>query len=504
MALVLKDRVQQTGTANTTVSFTLSGSVTGFQSFSAIGNTNTTYYAATDTAGNWEVGIGTYSTTGPTLTRTTILSSSNSGSAVTFSGTVSVFATYPAGKSVNYEAAGGVIITGTQTVQAAATQDAVALAGRAGGTSSYAVTISPTTLTASRGQTLPDADGTVLLDSSLKTLNGFSLIGSGDLEAPSFSNAVIYTTSTTFVAPYTGVYRVRVVGGGGSGGSTGSTGATNRKATGGGAGGLAIKLLQLTAGNSYTVTVGAGGTAATSTTTATNGNPGGTSSFSGTGISTITANGGGGGPASNGSASLAGASGGTASGGDINITGGGSGTASGTNPAATGGGAVGWRGVGYSSGDASATGFTAGSGGAGIGGASGIATATSVSTASGGGGSGAASAAATNGFGAGGAAVTSFLLTVSSPLDANAAGSAGSTSSSSSAVAAYGGGSGAGGFASSSNSGNVAGLAGSGGALTGTGATSGTVSLGGGSGGLARAAAVTNTAGGVGFVLIEW
>lgn len=100
MALVLLDRVQQTGTANTTVSFTLSGSVTGFQSFSVVGNTNTTYYSAFDTVGNFEVGIGTYSTTGPTLTRTTILSSSNAGSAVTFSGSVNVFVTYPSSKSV--------------------------------------------------------------------------------------------------------------------------------------------------------------------------------------------------------------------------------------------------------------------------------------------------------------------------------------------------------------------------------------------------------------------
>jgi hypothetical protein len=100
MALVLADRVQQTGTANTTVSFTLSGSVTGFQSFSVVGNTNTTYYAATDTSGNWESGLGTYSTTGPTLTRTTILASSNAGSAVTFSGTVTVFCTYPSSRAL--------------------------------------------------------------------------------------------------------------------------------------------------------------------------------------------------------------------------------------------------------------------------------------------------------------------------------------------------------------------------------------------------------------------
>lgn len=115
MALALNDRVQQTGTANTTVSFTLSGSVTGFQSFAVIGNGNTTYYTATDASGNWEVGIGTYSTTGPTLTRTTILASSNSGSAVTFSGTVNVFVTYPAEKSVNQDANGNVINAGNIT-----------------------------------------------------------------------------------------------------------------------------------------------------------------------------------------------------------------------------------------------------------------------------------------------------------------------------------------------------------------------------------------------------
>ena len=112
MALVVYDRVQQTGTANTTVSFTLSGSVTGYQSFSVVGNGNTTFYAATDTTGNWEVGVGTYAT-GGTLTRTTILSSSNSGSAVTFSGTCNVFVTYPSEKSVNLDASGNVTALGT-------------------------------------------------------------------------------------------------------------------------------------------------------------------------------------------------------------------------------------------------------------------------------------------------------------------------------------------------------------------------------------------------------
>lgn len=115
MALVLADRVQQTGTANTTVSFTLSGTVLGYQEFTAIGDTNTTYYAATDASGNWESGLGTYSSTGPTLTRTTVYASSNSGSAVTFSGTVNVFCTYPSSRAIYEDASGNVSALGTIT-----------------------------------------------------------------------------------------------------------------------------------------------------------------------------------------------------------------------------------------------------------------------------------------------------------------------------------------------------------------------------------------------------
>ena len=115
MALVLKDRVQQQGSANTTVSFTLTVTVPGFQDFTSIGDGNTTFYAATDVSGKWEAGIGTYSTAGPTLTRDTILSSSNSGSAETFSGTVNIFVTYPSEKSVNLDASGNVSALGTIT-----------------------------------------------------------------------------------------------------------------------------------------------------------------------------------------------------------------------------------------------------------------------------------------------------------------------------------------------------------------------------------------------------
>jgi len=98
MALVLADRVQETSTSTGTGPMTLAGAVSGYQSFAVVGNGNTTYYTITDTTtGAWEVGIGTYSTTGPTLTRTTVVASSNSGSAVSFAaGSKNVFVTYPA------------------------------------------------------------------------------------------------------------------------------------------------------------------------------------------------------------------------------------------------------------------------------------------------------------------------------------------------------------------------------------------------------------------------
>lgn len=102
MALVLADRVRETTTTTGTGTVTLAGAVTGFQSFSVVGNGNTTYYTiAGQGTAEWEVGIGTYTSAGTTLARTTVLASSNSGSLVTFSaGTKDVFVTYPAGRSI--------------------------------------------------------------------------------------------------------------------------------------------------------------------------------------------------------------------------------------------------------------------------------------------------------------------------------------------------------------------------------------------------------------------
>lgn len=102
MAFVLKDRVKETTITTGTGAITLAGASTGYQSFSAIGNANTTYYTiAGQTSSEWEVGIGTYTAVGTTLSRDTVLASSNSGSLVNFSsGTKDVWCDYPAGRAV--------------------------------------------------------------------------------------------------------------------------------------------------------------------------------------------------------------------------------------------------------------------------------------------------------------------------------------------------------------------------------------------------------------------
>ena len=102
MALVVKDRVRVSSTTAGTGALTLGAAITGFQDFSVIGNGNTTYYTIVDpTTGAWEVGIGTYNSTGPTLSRDTVLESSNAGSLVSFaSNPKDVFVTYPAERSV--------------------------------------------------------------------------------------------------------------------------------------------------------------------------------------------------------------------------------------------------------------------------------------------------------------------------------------------------------------------------------------------------------------------
>lgn len=343
-----------------------------------------------------------------------------------------------------------------------------------------------------------------------------------------FQNTLRIRSMGTFVARRTGWHRITVVGSGGRGGiAIISGGGLSGKATGGGAGGMAVGMRFLVAGVTYTVSPGARLTSATqgSGPSAVAGAAGNASSFSGPNILTITANGGGAGQASNVSgATVAGAVGGTASGGDYNMQGGGSGSITALvdgSAAATGGGAVGIQGSpGYSSGDISVTGYTSASGayyfatgGAGTGGNSpgitvaGLPATSSILTGGGGsGGPGSTTAGGPNwdGVAQGPAApVEQGMYVVWNQTGGG--GPAGATGGGAGGTATNGGGGGAS-YAGNSGTVNYS-CGGSGGAAGGSNIASGAVNdmPGGGSGGIASTAGPL-TAGqpGGGLVQIEW
>ena len=120
MALALKDRVKETTSTTGTDTYTLAGAETGFEAFSSIGDGNTTYYCCTDGT-DFEIGVGTYTLSGTTLARTTILQSSNSDSAVSWgTGTRTIFCTQPADKAAFLDASNQLVINGTSVTSTAA------------------------------------------------------------------------------------------------------------------------------------------------------------------------------------------------------------------------------------------------------------------------------------------------------------------------------------------------------------------------------------------------
>jgi hypothetical protein len=185
MALVLKDRVQETTATTGTGTLTLDGAVTGFQSFSVIGDGNTTFYSIVFGA-SFEVGIGTYTSSGTTLSRDTILSSSNSNNAVNFgAGTKNVFVTYPASKSINLNSNNNLDLTGVSIISS----------------SNGNITLTPngTGSVVLDGLSYPQTDGTI--NQILKT-NGsgvLSFFNAGNIEnlGEYFSNYNAITADTT-------------------------------------------------------------------------------------------------------------------------------------------------------------------------------------------------------------------------------------------------------------------------------------------------------------------
>tara|TARA_R100000951_G_scaffold115137_3_gene122266 strand:- start:295 stop:1368 length:1074 start_codon:yes stop_codon:yes gene_type:complete len=227
MALVVADRVKETTTTTGTGAITLAGATTNFVTFSSVlSDGDTTYYAIVDDANtDFEVGLGTYASSGNTLTRTTVLASTNSGSAVNLSaGSKEVFITYPADKSVNRDASGNVSVSGgvtatsftgnvTGSVTGAVTATQVDLTGQgdlrlqdsAGG--QYVALQAAATVGSSYTLTLPTADGSA--DQFIKTDGSGALsFASVSAGATVVANANLSGSSVSFTGIPSGVSHV--------------------------------------------------------------------------------------------------------------------------------------------------------------------------------------------------------------------------------------------------------------------------------------------------------
>ena len=216
MALVLKDRVKETTTTTGTGTYTLAGAVVGYQAFSVIGNANTTYYAITNGT-DWEVGLGTYTLSGTTLSRDTILESSNSGNAVNWgAGVKDIFCTYPAersmyvdGSTITPATAASLAVVSGGTGQTSYTDGQLLIGNSTGNT------LAKATLTAGTGISVTNGagsitvaainNGTVTSVSGTGSVNGITLTGtvtsSGSLTLGGTLSNVSLTTQVTGTLP---------------------------------------------------------------------------------------------------------------------------------------------------------------------------------------------------------------------------------------------------------------------------------------------------------------
>lgn len=246
MALVVFDRVKETSNTAGTGTIVLAGAVAGYQSFAVVGNANTTYYTIADQVGsNWEVGIGTYYSGNVSLSRTTILASSNANTAVTFgSNTKDVFLTYPAEKSVYANNS-----PDTATYVLTANGVGVPPTWQAAGMQ----TVTTTDFTATSGQTVFTVSYTVGLVSVYR--NGIKL-GNADYTATNGTSITLATGAITGdlieVQAFSGLNLSTVV----NSFSTGTTGLTASSSTG--AVSLAGTLAVANGGTGVTTSTGSG------------------------------------------------------------------------------------------------------------------------------------------------------------------------------------------------------------------------------------------------------
>jgi len=182
MALVVADRVKETTTTTGTGTITLAGAEPNFISFtSALSDGDTTYYAIVDDANSdFEVGLGTFTASGTTLARTTVLASSNSGSAVDLqSGTKEVFVNYPADKSVYLDNNNKLIVNGVIAVPVIKSANYTASAGEFIVASAGSITITlPASPSAGDVVTVKDGTGAAATTSFTVGRNGSNIASS--------------------------------------------------------------------------------------------------------------------------------------------------------------------------------------------------------------------------------------------------------------------------------------------------------------------------------------
>ena len=401
MALVVKDRVQVSTSTTGTGTLTLGAALGGFQDFSVIGDGNTTYYTITNN-GNWEVGIGTYTASGTTLSRDTVLESSNSGSKINLSGSSIVFCTYPAEKSVDIETAqtltNKTISADNNTLSGIAASSFVLsnASGNIDGAAAQKAIPSGVVVGTTDTQTLSNKSfaSSIAINGSTSgtiTVQATAVAGTTTLTLPATSGTVALTSQL----PYSVDYLVVAGGGGGGGAFMGG---------GGGAGGyIAVSGLMAIPSTAMSVTIGAAGSAGAYSS---RGSSGGNSLFS---LSTALGGGGGGGFNVNSSGASGGSGGGASGYNTVNFGAGtsGQGNNGGVGVGAPNYGAGGGGGAGAAGSNGSST--NGGAGGAGLnwqslgtfyagGGGGGAYTGTGGAGGSGGGGAGANSnGAATDG-----------------------------------------------------------------------------------------------------------
>lgn len=209
MALVIKDRVKETTTTTGTGALSLAGAESNFVTFSSVlSNGDTTYYGIVDSNNtDFEVGLGTYASSGNTLTRTTVFASSNSGSAVDLSaGSKIVFCAYPSEKAVFEDATGKVTIDGNVGIESGlidlkngGTASQIKFYCETGNQHAQTVQGAPHASAASNTLVLPATGSNLVSDSATQTLTNKTLT------SPKINEDVAVTSTATEINLLDGV-----------------------------------------------------------------------------------------------------------------------------------------------------------------------------------------------------------------------------------------------------------------------------------------------------------